>query len=193
MREQGRGGRLAIARGVAWPLRWRWPRAAATSVGGGSDEDGADREVQRPVEGELTISNWPGYIDPGKNGTVAEFEDETGIEVDYIEDVNDNVTFFGKLQPQLDQGESGGRDMFVVTDWMAKQMYDLGYLQELDHADLRTVFDNILPQFEENTTDPERKYLIPWQGGLTGIWVDTSKAPEISRSTTSSTPSTRAG
>ena len=72
-------------------------------------------------------------------------------------------------------------------------MYDLGYLQEIDHDDLQTVFDNILPQFEESEYDPERKFSIPWQGGLTGIWVDTNKAPEIrSRSRTSSIPSTRA-
>ena len=58
-------------------------------------------------------------------------------------------------------------------------MYDLGYLQELDHADLQTVFDNILPQFEASGNDPERKFMIPWQGGQTGIWVDTAKAPEI--------------
>jgi spermidine/putrescine transport system substrate-binding protein len=147
-------------------------------VGGGSDEDIQVAE-SGPVEGKLTISNWPGYIDPGKDGTVAEFEQEAGVEVEYIDDITSNVTFFGKLQPQLDRGESGGRDMFVVTNWMAKRMYDLGYLQELNHDDLQTVFDNILPQFEENTTDPERKFMIPWQGGLSGIWVDTNKAPEI--------------
>ena len=147
-------------------------------VGGGSDEDIQVAE-SGPVEGKLTISNWPGYIDPGPKGTVAEFEDETGVKVDYIDDITSNVTFFGKLQPQLDRGESGGRDLFVVTNWMAKRMYDLGYLQELDHDDLQTVFENISPQFEENTTDPERKFMIPWQGGLTGIWVDTTKAPEI--------------
>ncbi|HMI80749.1 MAG TPA: extracellular solute-binding protein, partial [Solirubrobacterales bacterium] len=27
--------------------------------------------------------------------------------------------------------------------------------------------------------DPERRFSVPWQGGMTGIWVDTSKAPEI--------------
>ena len=81
--------------------------------------------------------------------------------------------------PQLDQGSSGGRSLFVVTDWMAKRMYDLGYLQELNHDDLQAVFDNILPQFEESTTDPERKFSIPWQGGQTGIFVDTNQAPEI--------------
>ena len=55
--------------------------------------------------GELTISNWPLYID---KQTIPDFEDETGVTVKYIEDVNDNAEFFGKVQPQLDQGESGG-------------------------------------------------------------------------------------
>jgi spermidine/putrescine transport system substrate-binding protein len=67
----------------------------------------------------------------------------------------------------------------VVTDWMAKRMYDLGYLQEVNHDDLQTVFDNILPQYEESETDPDRKFSIPWQGGLTGVFVDKKKAPEI--------------
>ena len=148
------------------------------TVGGGIE---GEREVAQGGEatGEVTISNWPGYIDPGKNGSEAEFEEETGVKLNYIEDVNDNVTFFGKLQPQLEQGQSGGRSMFVVTDWMAKQMYDLGYLQEFDQADLQTVFQNILPQFEASDYDPQRKYSIPWQGGLTGVFVDTNKAPEI--------------
>jgi spermidine/putrescine transport system substrate-binding protein len=147
-------------------------------VGGG---DAGEVSVARGGEptGNVTISNWPGYIDPGRKGTVAEFEQETGVKVKYIEDINSNTGFFGKLQPQLDRGEAGGRSLFVVTDWMAKRMYDLGYLQELNHDDLQTVFDNISPQFEESTSDPERKFSIPWQGGLTGIWVDTNKAPEI--------------
>src|SRR5687767_5307756 len=147
-------------------------------VGGGSNED-VQVAQSGPVQGKLTISNWPGYIDPGPKGTVAEFEKETGAEIKYIEDITSNTGFFGKLQPQLDRGDSGGRDIFVVTDWMAKRMYDLGYLQEVDHADLQTVFGNILPQFEEAHADPERKFMIPWQGGQTGIWVDTAKAPEI--------------
>lgn len=148
------------------------------TVGGGNSGQVTTAEGG-PVAGELTISNWPGYIDPGKNGTVAEFEDETGVNVDYIEDINSNDGFFGKLQPQLEQGESGGRSIFVVADYMAKQMYDLGYLQEIDHADLPTVFKTILPSLESPGFDPERKFSVPWQGGMTGIWVDTSKAPDI--------------
>jgi spermidine/putrescine transport system substrate-binding protein len=172
--------------------RWHRLAAAAATLAAalalaacGGDDVGGEREGEIEVAkagkptGDITISNWPGYIDPGKNGTVAEFEDRYGVNVDYIEDINDNDQFFGKLQPQLDQGDSGGRSLFVVTDWMARQMYDLGYLQEFNQDDLQTVFENILPQFEESQYDPERKFSVPWQGGLTGIWVDTNAAPEI--------------
>jgi spermidine/putrescine transport system substrate-binding protein len=147
-------------------------------VGGGGSEDVTVAEGGEAT-GEVLISNWPGYIDPGADGSVAEFEDESGVTVEYKEDISDNIVFFNKLKPQLDQGSSGGRSVFVVTDWMAKRMYDLGYLQELNHDDLPTVFENILPQFEESTSDPERKFSIPWQGGQTGIFVDTNEAPEI--------------
>jgi spermidine/putrescine transport system substrate-binding protein len=148
------------------------------TIGGGNKGEAQVAKAGKPT-GDVTISNWPGYIDPGKNGTVANFEDATGVKVDYIEDINDNVQFFGKLQPQLENGEAGGRSLFVVTNWMAKQMDDLGYLEHLNHADLKTVFDNIRPEFADDDSDPGRKFSVPWQGGLTGIWVDTAKAPEI--------------
>ena len=148
-------------------------------VGGGREGDVPVAE-SGPVEGELTISNWPGYIDPGKNGSVAEFEDRYGVTIKYIEDVNSNVTFYGKMRPLLEQGESGGRDLFVVTDWMAGRMYDRGYLQEFDPDDIQTALDNLAPQFAgEGGYDPEHKFSIPWQGGMTGIWVNTSEADEI--------------
>ena len=118
-------------------------------------------------------------MDEGKENTVAEFEQKKGVKVKYIEDVNDNAEFFGKLQPQLEKGDSGGRSMFVVTDWMAKQMYDLGYLQEIDHAALPNVFKNLLPSLESPAFDPERKFSVPWQTGMTGLMVNTEKAPDI--------------
>ena len=149
------------------------------TVGGGGNSGEVTTAKGGPASGQLTISNWPGYIDPGPNGTVAEFEKKTGVSVDYIEDINSNDSFFGKLQPQLEQGESGGRSIFVVADYMAEQMHDLGYLQEIERDDLPTVFANILPSLRSPAFDPERKFSAPWQGGMTGIWVDTSKAPEI--------------
>ncbi len=178
-REKNRRGVVALALAVAAVTAALGLAACGgDTVGGGSSDEVTTAEAG-PASGSLTISNWPGYIDPGPKGTVAEFEDETGVKVDYIEDINSNDGFFGKLQPQLEQGESGGRSIFVVADYMAKQMHDLGYLQEIDHADLPTVFKTLLPSLESPGFDPERKFSVPWQGGMTGIWVDTSKAPEI--------------
>jgi spermidine/putrescine transport system substrate-binding protein len=158
--------------------------ALAACGGGGGSVGGAEGGTVPVAKGgtptgDVLISNWPGYIDKGSGNTIDKFQQDTGVNVDYKEDINDNVVFFNKLKPELDRGSSGGRSLFVVTDWMAKRMADLGYLQQLNHADLPTVFQNILPQFEKSSVDPDRKFMIPWQGGQTGIWVDTSKAPEI--------------
>src|SRR3954469_25003230 len=68
------------------------------TVGGGNEAEVTTAKPGPPT-GKLTISNWPGYIDPDPNGTVAEFEKASGISVDYIEDANDNESFFGKMQP----------------------------------------------------------------------------------------------
>ena len=144
------------------------------TVGGASEEE-VTVAASGPVEGTLTISNWPGYIDPGKDGSVAEFEEKTGASIEYIEDINSNLQFFGKMQPLLDQGKSGDRDIIVVTDWMAKRMYDLGYLQEINPDDIPTVLETLSPQFvSEGSYDPDHKFSIPWQGGMTGVWVNTS-------------------
>ena len=72
-----------------------------------SDDDSGEvstAEAEGEASGTLTISNWPFYID---KQTIPDFEEETDITVDYTEDVNDNNQFFGKVQPLLDQGESG--------------------------------------------------------------------------------------
>lgn len=180
MSEQARGRVLTIASALAvLAVALGLVACGGDTVGGGGNSGEATTAKAGPVSGKLTISNWPGYIDPGKNGTVAEFEEKTGVSVDYIEDINENEAFFGKMQPLLEQGESGGRSIFVVTDYMAKQMHDLGYLQNIDHADLPTVFENLSPSLRSPAVDPKREFSVPWQSGMTGIWVDTSKAPEI--------------
>jgi spermidine/putrescine transport system substrate-binding protein len=163
------GGALAAAMALA-------ACGGGNNVGGGESGNAPVAQGGTP-SGSVLISNWPGYVDP--KSTIADFEEQTGVKTEYKDDINSNTVFFNKLKPELDEGSSGGRSLFVVTDWMAKRMYDLGYLQQLNHADLPTVFQNILPQFEKSTTDPDRKFSIPWQGGQTGIWVDTAKAPEI--------------
>jgi spermidine/putrescine transport system substrate-binding protein len=143
----------------------------------GGDEGGdVETAAAEPIGGEWTISNWPLYID---KQTIDEFDQEVGAETKYIEDINDNFEFFGKLRPQLQNGDSGGRSMFVVTDYMAKIMRDLGYLQNLDHSAIPNVDENLLPSLEAPDFDPEREYSVPWQSGFTGIIINTELAPEI--------------
>jgi spermidine/putrescine transport system substrate-binding protein len=142
-------------------------------------EDSADvptAEAEGEATGNLYIANWPFYID---RKTVGEFEQATGLSVKYEEEVNDNAEFFGKVQPQLERGESGGRDIFVVTDWMAKRMRDLGYLQNFDKEALEPAFSNLVPSLESPSFDPEREYTLPWQSGMTGLVVNTKLAPDV--------------
>jgi spermidine/putrescine transport system substrate-binding protein len=145
-------------------------------IGGADTGETETADASGPVAGELTISNWPLYID---KETVPDFEKETGVSVKYIEDVNDNAEFFGKMQPLLDKGESGGRSIFVVTDWMASKMHQLGYLENLDKSAIPNVEENLLPNLQHPSFDPERSFAIPWQGGMTGIIVRKDLAPDV--------------
>src|SRR3954452_10055066 len=94
---------------------------------GGESASAGTVTVSGKPSGELTISNWPLYID---KQTVPDFEKATGVSVKYAEDVNSNEEFFAKMQPLLSNGQAGGRSLMVVTDWMVKKMHELGYLQE---------------------------------------------------------------
>ena len=121
-------------------------------IEGGGDDDRAETAKGGKVTGDLTISNWPLYID--KN-TVSNFDAKYGTNTKYIEDVNDNNEFFGKLQPLLAQGNSGGRSIMVLTDWMAQKMYDLGYVQKLDKSAIPNVEKNLIPASAASELRPE--------------------------------------
>jgi spermidine/putrescine transport system substrate-binding protein len=133
-------------------------------------------KVQGKPKGSLTISNWPLYID---NKTVPDFEKATGVSVNYIEDVNDNAEFFGKMQPLLAKHQSGGRSIFVVTDWMANKMHELGYLQDFDKSAIPNVEKHLVPSLRNPSWDPKRDFSAPWQSGMTGLIVRTDLAPNV--------------
>jgi spermidine/putrescine transport system substrate-binding protein len=175
---RARGPRLLVIAGLALAVS-----LAIAACGGGGIEGGSGGnasietvKVSGKPSGDLTISNWPLYID---KQTVPDFEKKTGVSVKYIEDVNDNQEFFSKLQPLLAKGESGGRSIVVVTDWMAKKMYDLGYVQNLDKAAIPNVEKNIVPTLKGRPIDPNDDYAVPWQSGMTGLIVRTDLAPDV--------------
>ena len=124
-------------------------------------------------EKTIVFSNWIGYLDPVKRkdvSTLEKFQQQTGITVDYRNgDVNGNESFFAKVSPQLRACRSTGRDVFVLTDWTAARMVELGWIQKLDHANMPNVRANMIDFLKAPAWDPNRDYSVPWQSGMTGI------------------------
>ncbi|KAA1427769.1 polyamine ABC transporter substrate-binding protein [Nocardioides antri] len=129
----------------------------------------------------LVFSNWPEYIDvQGKRmPTLEQFETETGIEVTYNTDINDNAEFFGKVKDQLGSCEPIGRDIITMTDSTAGRMIALGWMQELDKDNLPNVEANLIDGLRSPSWDPEREYSVPWQSGLTGIAYNADVTGEV--------------
>jgi spermidine/putrescine transport system substrate-binding protein len=144
------------------------------ACGGGDGEAGttSGTAADRTLANTLTISNWPLYIDidekTKKRPTIQEFMQQHDINVRYIEDVNDNEEWFGKFQAQLAQGDPIGRDVTVLTDWMAGRMIRLGYVEKLDKTAIPNR-SNLQDALRSPGWDPNRDYSLPWQSGLTGI------------------------
>jgi spermidine/putrescine transport system substrate-binding protein len=133
-----------------------------------SGEEGPEEIAKTKLSDSLTFSNWPLYIEEDR-GTLKEFEKEYGAKVKYVEEINDNTEFFGKVRQQYERGDSGGRDIHVVTDWMAARMIRLGYVQRFDPAHILTAQQNLLDRLRTPPFDPGRDYSMPWQSGFAGI------------------------
>ncbi|MFF3939884.1 extracellular solute-binding protein [Streptomyces phaeofaciens] len=122
----------------------------------------------------LTWANWPLYIDTDdadtkKRPTLDAFEKRTGIAVDYVEEINDNDEFFGKISPALMNHQQTGRDLIVISDWMCARFVRLGWVQEMDRSAQPNVTEHLDPLLRSPAFDPGRKYTVPWQSGITGI------------------------
>ncbi|WP_424211526.1 polyamine ABC transporter substrate-binding protein [Streptomyces sp. BI20] len=131
--------------------------------------DGAAASNDRSAaEKTLAFSNWTEYMDVSEDEksrpTLDAFTRRTGIKVKYTEDINDNVEFFGKIRPQLAAGQDTGRDLIVVTDWLASRIIRLGWAQKLDPTHLPHAYANLAPQFRTPDWDPGRAYSYPWTG-----------------------------
>jgi spermidine/putrescine transport system substrate-binding protein len=135
---------------------------------GGGSEETSDTIKKGKISDSLYVANWPLYIEEDR-GTLKDFEKEYGTKVKYVEEINDNTEFFGKVRQQYDQGSSGGRDIHVVTDWMAARMMRLGYVQKFDKSELPNATKNLIPSLQSPPFDPKREQSMPWQSGLGGI------------------------
>jgi spermidine/putrescine transport system substrate-binding protein len=155
---------------------------AACGGGGGIEgqqpaETGATT-VEQVLADEVTISNWPFYIDQNDDATefptLDQFTEATGVGVNYLEDINSNEEFFGEIQAPLSRGQGIDRDIIVPTAWLAARLLDLGYLQKLDKSAIPNIV-NLEPTLASPAWDPNRDYSLPWQSYITGLGYDPDK------------------
>ena len=121
--------------------------------------------------GELVISTFPLYIDPdapGAPGSVSRFRRDTGIQLRYLEDLNDTRQFFARIRPQLAAGRPLVQDLMVLPSWMAQRLIGLGWLEPLPLAQVPNI-RNLVPYLANPPWDPQQRYSLPWQSGIAGI------------------------
>jgi spermidine/putrescine transport system substrate-binding protein len=179
--------RQLLRRGAAGAMSVSAAAFLAACGGGGNALSGgtktaAEKTIPKGEVGtQLNFSNWPLYIDVdhGKHPTLEKFTKETGVHVKYTEEINDNNEFFGKVRQQLASGSSGGRDIIVMTDWMAGKMIRLGYIQKLDKSALPNVNANLVDNLKHIDFDPNRDFTVPWQSGQTGLIVRKDKVGDV--------------
>jgi spermidine/putrescine transport system substrate-binding protein len=140
------------------------------ACGGGDGGGGGDGELADV----LRFANWPYYIDidekTKKRPTMQAFIKQTGIAVQYFEEINDNAEYFAKVQGPLSQGRGIDRDIFVFTDnsRFPGLLIEQGWVQKLDKSLIPNI-ENLIDAQKSPPFDPKREYSLPWQSGMTGI------------------------
>jgi spermidine/putrescine transport system substrate-binding protein len=169
-----------LRRGAAGMTLLSLPSLLAACGGGDDDGGGGDDELKTV----LNFSNWPFYMDVQgkKHPTLDQFTQETGIKVNYYEDINSNDEYFAKIQGRLSKGEAIGRDIIVATDnsRFPALYVDQGWVQEVD-KDRIPNFSNLIDAQASPPFDPDRKYSLPWLSGMDGIaWNEELTGPVTS-------------
>ncbi|CAM5673993.1 Spermidine/putrescine ABC transporter substrate-binding protein OS=Streptomyces alboniger OX=132473 GN=CP975_26160 PE=4 SV=1 [Streptomyces alboniger] len=181
MRRSLRNGRAAMTRrsllrasaGGAFAVGGLGALSACGIPAAGTTQGGVSADDHSAKEKTVNFSNWTEYMDVDESEkhhpTLDQFTERTGIKVKYTEDINDNNEFFGKIKPQLAAGQDTGRDLIVLTDWLAGRLIRLGWVQKLDPSLLPHAYANLSAQFRSPDWDPGRAYSYVWQGISTVI------------------------
>ncbi len=147
---------------------------AACGTGGSSSGTKNAEAVKDISSSDPTVNwaNWTLYLDYDEKKktypTLDAFTKQSGIKVNYVEDIDGNDSYYGKVQGQLKAGQDIGQDIITLTDWMAGRLIRQGYTQELNLANIPNSA-NLLPSLQEVDFDPGRKHSLTWQSGYAGI------------------------
>ena len=125
---------------------------------------------------KLRWLNWPAYIDISEDESsypsLVAFTEQTGLEVEYNEGLLDNADFLAQYAPDLRAGNNTGWDVMSPGGWVVERMARNGWLEELDHSKLPNWTANAADYAKGLWFDPDNKYSVYWQGGITGLAYD---------------------
>jgi spermidine/putrescine transport system substrate-binding protein len=151
--------------------------AAALAACGTGDTTTTDKPAaavkdKSATEKIVRWANWPAYLDydekTKKYPTLEKFQQQTGIKATYAEDIDDNDSYYGKIQGQLKNGDDIGKDVITMTDWMAGRLIRQNYVQKLDKANIPNA-KNLNPKLQDVDFDPGRAHSLTWQSGYAGL------------------------
>ena len=150
------------------------PAWLAACGGSGKHASASTTTSAHDLAKTLRFSNWTLYIDTNNkkhtHPTLQEFQRKFGVHVDYTEDINDNASYFGKIQGPLSRGQSIDRDIIVMTDnsRYPALLIEKGWVEPLDKSAIPN-FKNLQPALRHPNWDPDREHSLPWQSGMSGI------------------------
>jgi spermidine/putrescine transport system substrate-binding protein len=156
--------------------------SGSSGSSGSSSSDSAPKPAADKSDTDKVVNwaNWTLYLDyddkTKKYPTLEAFQKATGIKATYDEAIEDNDTYYGKIQGQLKNGQDIGKDIVVFTDWMASRVIRQGYTQELDKAVIPNA-KNLLPNLQNVDFDPGRTHSLTWQSGYAGLAYNKKVAP----------------
>ncbi len=129
--------------------------------------------AEQKVTGTLDFANWPYYIDRDRDGSHPSldlFSRRLDITVNYSRTIRENARFLDRIRPALQAGEPIGYDLIVISNGPElSELINSGWLTPLNHAWLSNFDKNAGRLVRGPLWDPENRYSVAWQSGLTGI------------------------
>ena len=140
--------------------------AACLSGCGGSKQGSSDNK------GEVNVYCWDDYIALAQDEDVAnvieKFEDETGIKVNYTT-YSTNEDLYAMLKQS-----NVSYDVIFPSEYMVSKLIRENMLQELNYDNIPN-YQNLSDRFKKLSCDPESKYTVCYNWGITAMVYDKTK------------------
>ena len=127
--------------------------------------------AKKPVELQLNIYTWDGYITDGSNGGFDVLRGfESWFEKEYGKQVRINHYCYSTNEEMYENVNNGtiNYDIIIPTDYMIDIMAKENKLLPIDFANI-PYYSQIRGDFKGLYFDPDNKYSVPFLYGITGI------------------------